>query len=93
MWWSRARAYVWAVDGTLVGQAWETDQPHGAMIEARMHAVAVELDFVQPLIAFRRRIDKPGELRPDPLRQKGRVGARRRVTGRAMPGGGYWAGA
>jgi hypothetical protein len=43
-------------------------QAHGAAIEARMHAVAVELDFVEPLIAFRRRVDKLGELRPDPLR-------------------------
>jgi hypothetical protein len=27
------------------------EQPHGATVEARMYAVAVELDFVQPLIA------------------------------------------
>jgi hypothetical protein len=46
------------------------------MIEARMHAVAVELDFVQPLIAVRRRVDEPRELRPDPLRQTGLLGAR-----------------
>jgi hypothetical protein len=31
-----------------------------------MHAIAVELDFVQPLIAVRRRIDRLRELRPDP---------------------------
>jgi hypothetical protein len=41
-----------------------------------MHAVAVEFDFVEPLIAVRRRVDKLGQLRPDPLRQNGRVGAR-----------------
>jgi hypothetical protein len=52
------------------------EQPHGAMIEARMYAVAVELDFVQPLIAFWRRVDELGQLQPDPLRQNGRVGAR-----------------
>jgi hypothetical protein len=36
-----------------------------------MHAVAVELDFVQPRIAFRRRVDELGQLRPDPFRQSG----------------------
>jgi len=46
------------------------------MIEARIHAVAVEFDFMQPLIAIRRRIDQLGELRPDPLRQSSRTGAR-----------------
>jgi hypothetical protein len=34
-----------------------------------VHAVAVEFDLVQPLIVFRRRVDQPGELRRDPLRQ------------------------
>jgi hypothetical protein len=47
------------------------------MVEPRMHAVAVELDFVQPLIAFRRRVDQLRELRRDPFRQSGRAGARR----------------
>ena len=36
------------------------------------HAVAVELDFVQPLVAFRRRADQLGKLWLDPLRQSGR---------------------
>ena len=41
-----------------------------------MHAVAVVFDFVEPLLAFRRRIDQLGQLRPDPLRQRdGRHGA------------------
>ena len=48
------------------------EQPHGAVIEARMQAIAVELDFVQPLAAFRRRVDQLRELRRDPLRQSGR---------------------
>ena len=51
-----------------------------------MHAVAVELDLVQPVGAFRRRVDKLGELRPDPLRQTG-VGAARywsRHAGRGL---------
>jgi hypothetical protein len=52
------------------------EQPHGAAIEARMHAIAVELDFVQPLRTFRRLVDKLGELWLDPLRQSGRSGAR-----------------
>ena len=43
-----------------------------AAIEARMHAVAVEFDFVEPLIAFGRRFDELGELRRDPRRQSGR---------------------
>jgi hypothetical protein len=34
-----------------------------------MHAVAVEFDFVEPLVAFRRRVDQLGELRRDPFRQ------------------------
>ena len=33
-----------------------------------MHAVAVEFDFVQPLVPFGRLVDELGELRPYPLR-------------------------
>ena len=51
-------------------------EPHRAMIEARMHAVAVELDFVQPVGPVRRLIDKLGELRPYPFRQSGRGASR-----------------
>jgi hypothetical protein len=40
-----------------------------------MHPVAVEFDFVEPLIAVRRRVDELGELRPDSLRQGSRPGA------------------
>ena len=43
------------------------------MIEPRMHAVAVVFDFMQPLVAVRRRVDQLGELRPDPLRQRGTI--------------------
>jgi hypothetical protein len=39
-----------------------------------MHAVAVEFDFVEPVVAVRRRVDQLGELRRDPLRQGGRFG-------------------
>jgi hypothetical protein len=46
-----------------------------AAIEARMHAVAVELDFVQPFRSVGRRVDELGELWLDPLRQPGRSGA------------------
>ena len=49
------------------------EQPHRAAVEARMHAVAVVFDFVQPLIAFRRGVDQLGQLRRDPLRQSGRA--------------------
>jgi hypothetical protein len=38
-----------------------------------MHTVAVELDFVQPLVAFRRRADQLRELRHDPVRQRSGV--------------------
>jgi hypothetical protein len=31
-----------------------------------MHAVAVEFDFIQPLVAFRRGVDELRELRRDP---------------------------
>ena len=34
-------------------------QFHRAAVEARVHTVAVEVDFVEPLIAFRRRVDTP----------------------------------
>jgi hypothetical protein len=45
-------------------------QPHRAAIEARMHAVAVVFDFVEPLVAFGRRVDQLGELRRNPLQQR-----------------------
>ena len=45
--------------------------PHAA--QWRVHAVAVEFDLVQPLIAFRRRVDQLGELRRHPFRQGRRV--------------------
>jgi hypothetical protein len=32
-----------------------------------MHAIAVEFDFVQPVVAVRRRLDQLAELRPDPF--------------------------
>jgi hypothetical protein len=32
-----------------------------------MHAVAVEFDFVQPLIAFRRRVDELGGSSANPM--------------------------
>ena len=49
-----------------------SQQLHRAALEARMHAVAVEFDFVEPLIAFRRRVDELGELWRDPCRESGR---------------------
>jgi len=52
-------------------------EAHRAAIEARMHAVAVEFDFVQPLGPVGRLVDELGELRPYPLRQTGRVKNRR----------------
>ena len=45
--------------------------PYRVVIEANMHAVAVELDLVQPFRTVRRRVDELGQLRPDPFRQSG----------------------
>jgi hypothetical protein len=45
------------------------------LVDRRVHAVAVIFDFVEPLIAVRRRVDQLRELRQDPFRQSGRVGA------------------
>ena len=47
-------------------------EAHRSMIEARMHTVAVEFDFVQPAVAFRRRVDQLRQLRRDPLWQRRR---------------------
>jgi hypothetical protein len=54
-------------------EAGARQQPHVAAIEARMHAIAVELDFKQPLVAFRRHVDELGQLRRDPLWQRSRA--------------------
>jgi hypothetical protein len=51
------------------------EQSHRAAVEARVHAVAVELDFVQPAGSGGRRVDELRELRPYPFRQRGRSGA------------------
>lgn len=56
-------------------EACARQQLHRAAVESRMHAVAVIFDFVQPLIAVRRSLDELRELRRDPLRQRGRIGA------------------
>jgi hypothetical protein len=48
------------------------EQPHRAAVEARMHAVAIVFDFMQPTGPVRRRVDELGELRPYPFRQRGR---------------------
>jgi len=58
------------------------EQPHGAVIEARMHAIAVELDFVQPAGPLGRLTDKLGELGPYPFRKSGRGGAAARYRPR-----------
>ena len=44
------------------------EQPHGAMIEARHHSVAVIFDFVEPLVAFGRRVNELRQLWADPSR-------------------------
>jgi hypothetical protein len=46
-------------------------EAHYIAVEACMHPVTVEFDFVQPLLAFRRRVDELSELRRDPFRQSG----------------------
>jgi hypothetical protein len=52
-------------------EAGAREQPHVAAVEPGMHAVACELDFVQPFLAFLRRVDELGQLWRDPLRQSG----------------------
>jgi hypothetical protein len=49
--------------------------PNRASIQPGMHAVTVELDFVQPFRPVRRFVDELGELRSDPLGQTGHVSA------------------
>ena len=44
------------------------EELYRAAVEPRVHAVAVEFDLVQPLIALRRRVDELGQLRRDPGR-------------------------
>ena len=56
--------------GYLLEQACDTFFISAA-VEAGMHAVAVELDFVQPVVAVRRRLDQLRKLRRDAFRQKG----------------------
>jgi hypothetical protein len=43
------------------------EEPHLAMVEPGMHAEAVEFDFVQPLVAVRRRLHELRQLRPNPF--------------------------
>ena len=43
------------------------EESHRAAIESRMHAVAVELDLVQPFRTIRSRVDKLGQLQADPF--------------------------
>jgi hypothetical protein len=45
-----------------------------------MDAVAVEFDFMEPGVAFRRRVDELGELRRDPSRSAAASVRRRRAT-------------
>jgi hypothetical protein len=35
-----------------------SQQLHRTAVEARVHAIAVVFDFVEPLVAFRRRVDQ-----------------------------------
>jgi hypothetical protein len=51
-------------------------QPNVAAVEPGVHTEAVIFDFMQPLVALRRRFDELGQLRADPLRQSGRIAAR-----------------
>ena len=49
---------------------------HAAVVDARGHAIAVQLDLVHPLRPRRRLLDRLGKLRRDELR-KGSIAARR----------------
>jgi hypothetical protein len=54
-----------------------------------MHAVAVGFDFVEPLVAFGRRVDELRALRRNPLRQRGRICALPRYRARRYGGMGW----
>ena len=45
-----------------------SQQLHAAVVDARGHAIAVQLDFVQPLRPRRRLLDRLGKLRRDEVR-------------------------
>jgi hypothetical protein len=51
-----------------LGEPGARQHPHRAAVEPCVHAVAVELDFVEPLRPLRRRVDELGQLPADPLR-------------------------
>jgi hypothetical protein len=60
-----------------------------------MHAIAVELDLVQPVRPVRRLVDKLGELWLDPLRERGfgatpACGGSRHVLCVRLAGDGYF---
>jgi hypothetical protein len=76
-----------AIAGYLLVQSSPVRVSSRAAVEARVHAVAAEFDFVQPLGPLRRRVDKLRELRPDPFRQSGRGRAPARYRPR-HPGSG-----
>jgi len=48
-------------------------QPGGASVQPGMHPVVVEFDFLQPLRSVGWLVDELGELRFDPIRQRGRL--------------------
>jgi hypothetical protein len=56
-------------------EAGSGEKPYRAVIEAGMHAVAVEFDFVQPVGPVRGLVDELDELRLDPFQQGARGGA------------------
>ena len=68
-----AAASGFSFDGPVVAVARE--QPHVVAVDARQHAVAVELDLVDPVVARRRAVDQRRELRRQRERQVGRLGA------------------
>ena len=66
------------------------EELYRAAVASRVHAVAVEFDLVQRLVALRRRVDELGELRRDPLRQSRRVWTARYRPRHAGSGNRLW---
>jgi hypothetical protein len=61
------------------------DETHRALLDAREHAVAVELDFEQPVFGVgRRRIDERGQFRREFRRERRRGVLRRRALCRRL---------
>jgi hypothetical protein len=59
---------AWILVGPI--EAGPSQELYASIVDARHHAVSVQFDFMQPLRARRRRLDRMGKLRSDELRKR-----------------------